>query len=53
MTLCHKKDGSYLPPFNGLVAFGGVLVAPHTGWCVIVDVRVASPLAKSTSTQSQ
>ena len=25
--------------------FGGVLVAPHIGWYVIVDVRVGSPSA--------
>ena len=35
------------------VVFGVVLVAPLTGWCVIVDIRVASPLAKPASTQSQ
>ena len=49
----YKKPGSYLPPCNFLVVFGIVLVAPRTGWCVIVDVRVASPLAKPASSQSQ
>ena len=49
----YKKYWSYLPPCNVLVAFGVVLVAPPIGWCVIVDVRIASSSAKSPSTQSQ
>ena len=49
----YKKYGSYLPPCNVLVAFGVVLVTPPIGWCVIIDVRIASSSAKSPSTQSQ
>ena len=40
-------------PVTCLVAFGAVLVAPRIGWCVIVHVRVARPLAKLASIQSQ
>ena len=32
-------------PVTFLVAFGVALAAPRTGWCVIVDVPVTSPLA--------
>ena len=45
----YKKNDSYFP--HGKV-FGGVLVAPHTDWYVIVDVRVASPSAKPASDRS-
>ena len=48
-----RRTSPILRPVTFLVAFGVVLVAPRTGWCVIVDVRVASPLAKPASTQSQ
>ena len=40
-------------PVTFLVAFGIVLVASRSGLCALVYVRVASPLAKPTSTQSQ
>ena len=46
-----RRTGTIFHPVTFLVAFGIVLVALRTGWCVIVDVRVASPLAKSASTQ--
>ena len=40
-------------PVTFLVAFAVVLVALRTGWCVIVYVRVTSPLGNPTSKQSQ
>ena len=46
-------SGPIFRPVAFLVTFGVVLAAPRTGWCVIVDVRVASPLAKPASSQSQ
>ena len=52
--LIPKKDKYYIPrPVTFLVESGVVLVALRTGWCVIVDVQVASPSAKSASSQSQ
>ena len=48
--LWSKKDIRRTGPIFRLVtfvvAFGVVFVAPRTGWCVIVDVRVVIPLAK-------
>ena len=52
--LITKKDKYYIPrPVTFLVESGVVLVAPRTGWCVIVEVRIASPSAKPASSQSQ
>ena len=48
-----RRTSPIFRPVTFLVAFGVVLVAPGTGWCVIVDVRVTSPLAKLASSQSQ
>ena len=38
-----RRTAPIFRPVMFLVALGAVLVAPHIGWCVIVDVRVASP----------
>ena len=51
-----KEGIRFTPIFRSvtfLVAFGVVLVAPRSGLCALVCVRVASPLAKPASTQSQ
>ena len=48
-----RRTGPIFHPVTFMVAFGVVLVTPRTGWYVIVDVRVASPLAKPASSQSQ
>ena len=44
-----RVTGPIFRPVTFLVAFGVVLVKRRTGWCVIVDVRVASRMAKSSS----
>ena len=56
MNSFTKEGRRFSPIFHPvmfLVAFGVVSVALHSGLCALVYVRVASPLAKPASTQSQ
>ena len=48
-----RRTNPIFHPVMILVEFGAVSVAPRSELCALVNVRVASPLAKPASTQSQ